>query len=323
MAKNLTAYLLSLFILACEQPFDPRAPLDAQMVVFSIISTDRDVQFVRVQGTYMAPDVDAASYTSDNSVKDAIVSIRASNGVYFTRDTLLARPDTGRYKFPLYAYVLNPFTPERGRSYEVIVQSASRGQAFATVIVPGQPTLSIPTYETKRVLENSRNYADNVPLLFPVVLSPNAKGYVARLLLYYDVLKAKQWEEERVEIPVMSADPSRYGLYLPRYPQMALIPSTSEVGIVFRNGYYNAVIRNVRYVYPSNRIIFKWATFVLLQADRNLYDYFSVTHAGRDPWSIRFDEAMVSRMEGGLGIVGAYTLDSLVNILPSNFWGNQ
>lgn len=322
MAKILAACVLNLFIVACEQPFDPRAPLDEQMVVFSILSTDREVQFVRVQGTYMATDVDAASYTSHNSVRDAIVSIRASNGVYFMRDTVLARPDTGRYKFPLYAYALNPFTPERGRSYQVIVQSASRGQTFATVTVPGQPTLSIP-YDTKRVLDLSINYADNVPILFPVELSPNAKAYVGRLLLYYDVLKGKQWQEERVEIPVLSVDASRYSLYLPRYPQMAVIPTTSQMGIVFRNGYYNAVVRNVNSVYHSNRIVFKWATFVLLQADRNLYDYFSVTHAGRDPWSIRLDEPMVSRMQGGLGIVGAYTLDSLVNILPSNFWGNQ
>jgi len=25
----------------------------------------------------------------------------------------------------------------------------------------------------------------------------------------------------------------------------------------------------------------------------------------------------------GLGLVGAYSLDSLVNILPENFWGNR
>jgi hypothetical protein len=75
--------------------------------------------------------------------------------------------------------------------------------------------------------------------------------------------------------------------------------------------------------YKSTRLIFKWATLVLLQADENLYDYYSVVHASRDPFSIRLDEPMISTVSGGLGLVGAYSLDSLVNILPENFWGNR
>ena len=71
------------------------------------------------------------------------------------------------------------------------------------------------------------------------------------------------------------------------------------------------------------RIIFKWATIVVLQTDKNLYDYYSVSHASRDPFSIRLDEPMVSQVTGGLGMIGAYSVDSTVNLLPENFWGNR
>ncbi len=138
MRVLVAASMLGALLLACNQSFDPRAPLDQEMVVFSVLSTDRQVQFVRVQQSYMSPTYDATSYTSDNSVTDAIVSIRASNGLYFLTDTLLARTDTSRYKFPLRAFVLNPFIPRWGESYQVIVQSLLYGVATATVVVPGR-----------------------------------------------------------------------------------------------------------------------------------------------------------------------------------------
>jgi hypothetical protein len=43
------------------------------------------------------------------------------------------------------------------------------------------------------------------------------------------------------------------------------------------------------------------------------------THTYGDPHSIRLDEPVYSGVTGGVGVMGAYTLDSLVHILPENF----
>ena len=67
----------------------------------------------------------------------------------------------------------------------------------------------------------------------------------------------------------------------------------------------------------------KRAVFQLLQLDPNSYGYYFTTHAYNDPQSMRLDEPMYSNIVGGLGLVGAYTLDSLVHVLPEDFDYNK
>lgn len=315
------AFLLGL-LTACNEQFDSRAPLDQKMVVFSILSTDRDAQIVRVQQSYMPSSFDPTSYTSDNSVSDAIVTIKASNGMYVFRDTLLARSDTSRYKFPLRAFVFNPFVPQWGQTYQVVVQSSYYGVASSSVVIPGQSKVTLSS-DVAQVVDHPERYSLDTPMIFVVQLSGVSRGFVGRFLLYYNILKGSRWIEERVEIPVSSADSSTYSLDYPRYPELAVTPSTSQIALYYRNGFYRAILNKVNSQYQSNRLVFKWATFVVMQVDKNLFEYYVSTHASLDPHSIRLDDPLVSKVQGGLGMVGAYNLDSLVNLLPGNFLGNR
>ena len=313
--------LLVLFS-GCSGDFDAKAPLDKKMVIFSVLSTDREVQFVRVQTDYMPSGYDPMSYSSDNFVSDASVVITGPGKTYELRDTLLWRSDTSRYKFPLRAYYVSPFTPQRGKSYQLEVRSPSYGLAAASVVVPDQPRISI-TPVVAQVIDRPDRSPLGTFITFNIQLSRSTVGYLARLYLYYDVLKESEWVEEVVEIPITSADSSSYSLDIPQYPQMTSAPSTSQVAIFYRNGYYKGTLNKLNDRYRSTQVIFKWAAFVVLQADKNLFDYYASTHAGQDPFSIRLDEPMTSNVGGGVGMVGAYSLDSLVHLLPYDFWGNR
>lgn len=319
---SLVGLVIASLLMACSESFDSRGPLDQQMVVFSILSTDRDAQLVRVQQNYMPTSFDPMSYIADNSVDDAIVSIKASNGMYVFRDTLLTRSDTSRYKSPLRAFVLNPFIPQWGETYQVVVQSPYYGIASSVVVMPGQSAITLSP-EMIQALNHPESYSKDTQMIFVVKMSGVSKGYVGRLLLYYNVMKGSRFIEERVEIPVSSIDSSSYSLDYPRYPKLAVTPSTSVIVQIYRNGYYRAILNKVNSQYQSNRLVFKWATFVVMQADRNLFQYYSSTHASFDPYSIRLDEPVTSSVTGALGVVGAYSLDSTVNLLPGNFLGNR
>lgn len=314
--------LFVLMFLGCDQSFDPRGALDKQMVVFAVLSTDRDVQYVRVQTGYMPPDYNPLSYSADPSLKDASVFIIASGKTYQLRDTLLAQPDTNRYKYPLRSYYLASFTPQRGRSYDVEVHSPSYGNTKTTVLVPGSPKISLVP-EAEAILDQPDKNALGAFIGFNVQLSQNTKGFIGRFLLYYDVLKGSEWVEEAVEIPVASSDSSSFSLNIPKYPGMTAVTSTSQIGIVYRNGYYKGTINKLNSHYSSTQLICKWVTFVVLQADKNLYEYYVSTHPSLDPYSIRLEPPTVSGVNGGLGVVGAYSLDSLVYLLPYDFWGNR
>lgn len=55
----------------------------------------------------------------------------------------------------------------------------------------------------------------------------------------------------------------------------------------------------------------------------HLFHYYSSTHADQDPHSIRLDQPLVSTLSGALGMVGAYSLDSLVTLLPERCSGDR
>lgn len=313
---------LTVLLASCDQSFDPRATLQEQMAVFSVLSTDRSIQFVRVQKNYMPKEFNPLSHVEDDFLSDAIVTIREANKVFRLRDTSIARMDTSRYTFPLKTFYVQPLVPTRGRTYEVIVQSVSQGQISALAAVPDKPVITISS-EAIQNLDRPDRFSQDSKIVFITRLSAVTKGYLGRLFLYYDVLKDNEWMEERAEIPIFSADSSNYSLDIPIFPKLTVAPRSTYTGMTYRNGYYKAIINKINERYKGTRIIFKWATLVVLQADQNVFKYYSGVHGSEDPYSIRLDEPMFSTIDGALGMVGAYSLDSLVNVLPENFWGNR
>jgi hypothetical protein len=317
-------FLLLIIFAGCNQPFDPRGPLDQEMAIFTILSTDRDVQFVRVGASYMPPGFDPATYTSDNAVRDAFVTIKGPGKIYQMRDTLLSRLDTSRYKFPFHLYTLNPFTPQHGATYEVIVQSLSLGTASAFVVVPGEADISINLYSTYQVLSNPLLRGPDEQAVFSTQFSTSAKAYLARLYIYYDVLKGSQWVEERVEVPTGTADEIPYSLNYLIYPKLTLCPQSAQTAVTYKNGFMRNLIKRLTTVtYENDKIIYKWIVLVVLQVDENLFSYYNAVHEYQDPRSIRLDQPLYAKLNGGIGFAGAYALDSLVYILPADFSGNR
>lgn len=312
-------------ILSCDKSFDPRAALDRQIVLYALLSNDRDQQYARVEQNYMPEGFDPIQDTANPALSDVIVTLKQSARLYRFRDTVVSRPDTSRYNFPMQMYVLSPLIPEHGKSYDILAQSRSLGVAYSTVTIPTAPTLDVP-WQASGILANPFTHGLGELIQFSAHLSTLAKGYVARVYLYYDVLKGSEWVEERIELPLGSwrTDPDYYGFDLLYYPRMTAASQTGLVGVSYKNGFLLNIVRHLTTVqYESNKIVYKWVVFSVLQADQNLFDYYMSIQETRDPRSIRLDEPAYSRVNGGLGFAGAYTLDSLLVVLPESFPGNR
>jgi hypothetical protein len=325
MSREFTVFMslvATLFLLSCNQSFDSKAPFQPQLVVFSVLSTDRTAQFVRVEGDYMPAGYDPLSSTADNAIPGAIVTMREGSTTYRLRDTVMSRQDTSRYKTPLHAFVLNPFAAQPGKVYVVTVQASGYPAATATATMPGR---SFPGtgVTTSLILDNPRGYEENADIICNALLSSAAKGYVGRLFADYEVLIGTEWIEGRVEIPLAFIDPKVPDLKYVTYPQLKSRTADRMV-VSFKNNVYKATLQSLASGrYKSNKLIFNRAVFQFLQADKNLFNYYNTTHAFRDAQSIRLDEPLFSNVSGGFGVVGAYTLDSLVHILPEDFLYNN
>jgi hypothetical protein len=318
------AIFLLCAISACSEPFDPRGPLEKQLVVYSVLSTDRDIQVVRVNTAYMPVGFDPNTYTSDDAVKDARVTLSGAGYVYVLQQTNFPRPDTQRYTTPIWAYALNGFTPQHGKRYDLLVHSPSFGDAAASVVIPGKPLLQF-SVASLALLNDPLNHDSSTTIQYTVQLSSLAKGYYARLYIYYDVLKGSRWVEERTEVPISAYEyPKTYSLRLPIYPQLSSTPKSSNVTPQFATGYLQNIIRKLTVdQYKDTHLIYKWIVLVVFQADESLFKYYRSIQGYRDPLSIRLDEPFYSTVQGGVGMVGSYALDSLTYLLPENFNGNR
>ena len=310
---------LAFLLFGCNQPFDPRGELDQKPVVFSVLSTDRNVQFVRVERSYMPAGYDALADTSDKSIRNAIVTISDGGATLRLRDTTLCRNDTSRLKLPIRAYVVSPFRPIYGGSYNIRVEANGFGQASELVLIPTKPLLDVDAGSTA-VVDQPGSHQKGEVVLFSITLGDAAYGFIGRMFIDYDVLKDGQWEEGRVEIPMSFAIPGSGDFSYVIYPQLRHKTLNNHAVGIYMNDVYTRALIEVAYTkYGSTKIVFNRAVFRLLQVDRNLYSYYMTTHSYSDPHSTRLDEPNFSGVVGGVGLIGSYTLDSLVHLLPENF----
>jgi hypothetical protein len=321
---TILAASLGLAFVSCNQPFDPRGPLDRQLVVFTVFSTDRSAQFVRVNSTYMPDGFDPASYVAEPWLSDASATLKVVVKTCILRDTMLARADTSRYKTPMRMFTLSPFTPERGKTYLLTVHSASAGQAISSVVIPAKAaiTLASPAYA---ILETPLTATPEWVIPYTVNVGEGAGGYTSHLYIYYDVLKGSAWVEERVEVPLepLNKD-TTYSLDQPIYDELHQVTITKRATVQFRAGYLQTIIKRLTKVqYVNTHLIYKWIVLTVLQTDKNLFNYYKSVRGYQDPLSIRLDQPLYSRIDGGVGMVGAYTLDSLTVVLPEVFGGNR
>jgi hypothetical protein len=313
------ALLLAVMQLSCNQPFDPRGELDQKPVVFSILSTDRDVQFVRLERSYMPPGYEALADSSDKSIPNAMVTINYGGTTLRLRDTILARSDTSRFLFPIRAYAVRPFRPIHGSSYNVSVEAIGIGSASEIIVTPTKPALDIDA-NSMAVIDQPGSHEGNASILFAITLGSGASGYRGRMFVDYEVLKNGEWIEERVEIPTSFASAGSKNYEYVLYPQLRHKTSNNHAVGIHMNDVYSRTLIEVAYIRcKSTKIVFNRVVFQLVQVDQNLYNYYSTTHLNNDPHSTRLDEPGFSGVRGGVGVVGAYTLDSLVHILPENF----
>ena len=315
--------LLTGALLSCNQPFDPRGGVAQKPIVFSVLSTDRNVQLVRVERSYMPVGIDPLAYTTDNFISNATVTLSDGNITMRFHDTTFPRSDTSRFNFPLRAYCFGPFIPRYGMQYQVTVQSSELGTATGKVTVPTDASLAFGALASD-VIDYPGSHQKNDVIPVEILLSDVTKGYIGRLFIDYSVYSDGEWVGERAEVPVRFTYSGTKDFRWVTYAQLTHRPTGHNLILAYFNELYNATLNDIAFTkYLKNKIVFNRIVFQFLQAEQNLYDYFLLTHAFSDPHSTRLDQPEYSNVAGGDGVIGAYTLDSLVHPLPENFFLNR
>jgi hypothetical protein len=311
-------FCAGLMLFGCEQGFDAKGSLDQKIILYSIMSTDRDVQFVRVEQSYMPQSYDATDYTQSTYLSGARVTMTTGTKGWILRDTVLPRSDTIRYKDPIHAFVVN-LRPGHSSAYRIDAVHPRLGTAYSIAWVPGKPILEL-NYFSNTVVDQPSSNSESADIAFTVQLGYPGVAFIGRMFVDYEVVIDGEWTSQRIEIPsgYQSSDAHDHAHVV--YPKLVK-PASYRTFVVIKNSLYRQALNDIAYnKYRTNRIVFDRMVYQCLQVDQNIYRYMN---PNVDPKSIRLDEPILYNVTRGLGLVGAYSIDSLIHPLPDNFAFNH
>jgi len=298
-------------LVACENSFSPKGPYTDKMVVYTVLSTQTDTQYVRLYATYNPQGFDPYANTIDKVIRGADVTVSQGSSAAHFSDTIMTRYDKARYKDDIGAYVAYPFRAEPGKSYNLAIESQVYGTVTASLSVPDRGRMQI----SNRYVLMGQGAKDEDLAVFAWIRYAT-RGHLVRYYLDYDVLQKGSWVNRRTEIPsgiiVIDNDHRTYSYpRLQRRTTIARLVEKEEVEVVyFSKRAFELTLAELyaQYTYSGMRVNGAW--FVLTQVEQNLFNYYMVSNAFQDAHSIRTDVPNWTNVKGGNGVFGAFVEDS-------------
>ncbi len=300
----------------CERGFDPRGTFENRLVVFGLLSPSTDTVMFRLQATYDLQGADPMSHTTEPDLSGGTATLSWDRYSASLRDTVVPHPNAERYSNGLRILTTSPLRVERGMTYTVRVDVPGYPRAEATAKVPS----IAPFYFRNEALLSNPSSFTGLDLELFIGLPPEAFGYLPNLQLEYEVL-SEGGRVERREVPsrlaVSAADVK------PEYPTLqgstAEEPRYSYGAEAFRyeGSAYRFLIRSIVDQYGAANIRYRRAILYLTLVDEHAYKYTFLVNGFFDPITVRTDQPDYSNVNGGVGMVGAFVVDSLTVPLPA------
>lgn len=265
--------LLTMVMAGCSETFSPDGPFSPRLVVYSVLSSQSDTQYVRVQSTF--PDRNGLAPLD---LIGAQVTVTSDSGTIQFRDTTLEFTDSSGTTRSVGAYVAYSLRVQPGGRYGLAVALSSLGSvsSSATGLYPG--ALFVETSSSNRI--GVRIYPGQ-----------NARAHIARLFLEYETLEDSVFVRKRIEIPVNITPAGEYV-----YPK----PVSHEVAeATFEAAGFDQVVARVRQAGAARLVR---TVFVLTELDDALYGYYSVMNGFQDSGTLRLDEPDYTNINNGLGL---------------------
>jgi len=283
--------MAGLIAAGCNQPFEPDGGYDARLVVYAVLASPQDTQYVRIGRTSTTGEtIDVAGATAE------IIPANGDPPVQL-RDTLVMHGDGAGGTAPYHVYAAYNFTPKSRVAYRVSVASAGSGTAGATAVGlgPADATLEYP---------GGISVPDSL-LVVSRIASPQG-AFVPHPSLAYQVTAGGNVTGGSAEVPVgTSVDAA--GNVSPVYPAFARVPAglgTATTSSAYSGAMYRMALAGVVNAHPEGSVTVTEIRYTVSQIDDALYDYFYVRNGPPDTGTLRLDTPEFTDVTGGLGVIG-------------------
>jgi hypothetical protein len=306
--KSPIAYRAFVFVIlltatGCHEAFSPKGPFQQRLVAYSVLSTQTDTQYVRLDLSFNPDGFDPNTVTDKVVDTTAQVVVTAGNQTFSFHDTLLTSDRQAPLPSPVHAFVNSSFRPQPGTSYVLTVVS-THGTISASTTMPATGTLAVRD-QSKLLYPGS---FPNQNIEVDGILGRTAKGFLVRFIVEFS---PESDTSIRAEQPIpLSYDQGSSGSPVPVFPQLQRATSFQ-----FAESYpvanFIQTLAEITSQYKS-KIILRRAKFYLVQTDESLYDYYNIVNGFEDKYSIRTDQPDYTNIQKGLGVFGSFSVDSLI-----------
>jgi hypothetical protein len=287
--------LLTLLLAGCNQPFEPNGPVNSRLVLYCILSSRSDTQYVRLSSTFGSP--------PEPAIRNAALTLTGGGNVISFRDTTVLWRDTAGNPVPTNVYVAYN-APVRGNSVYALQASTPSGLTASSSIT----ALPLPFFALK---------PGKTPGFFALSRTFNSMSGAAILHFYLDyyTLVNNGWELHTEEVPSR-----RYldagGNDAFEYPSFAPVGTLGAGGkdVLIDSTLFQITRSRVLKKYVPNPVVYLDIRFVLSQIDDFLYDYYYLNNGPADRSTIRLDVPDFTNIRGGYGVFGSRA--EVVLLLP-------
>lgn len=292
--KLLFLILISVFILSCDEDFNPYGEFIEKYAFTCILKSDENFQTATVFRSYRPDGFDPYSYTTDPSVPGVDIRVWYNDSVFVFKDSSITRQDTSRYKTPFSFYYNDQF------------QIGNRKTIELEVLLPDGKRLHSSSFTPAKI-----NFEDKSDIIIP----PGAKNFIQIFwrstdegIFFLPKLTIRYKQNINGEIVNKLKDvPVRYvnqeGESVPVYPS-----ASSLLTVVYDLGAITRSLQEISDGDPQkqNYSIYQNLAFQLIAYDIPTTKYISSTGSTIDDLTVSVNVADFTNIEGGFGLFGSY-----------------
>lgn len=302
--KTLLAFCpgMAFLALSCHTAFEPFAPMEPRLILFSLITTARDTQFVKVTMT-------RGERESPKTPHDLNPIITLSQQGQSAQ--------TNSFLPSIQAYPAFPFRAEFGATDTLSVVTQEFGTIEATATIPQRASFDIAGRSTLDTPDKSP-----FDITVRVTFHTTTRAFRLQFFVEADVVRGADTTLMRQEIPLIYADSTAIVETGTSSPFARLEVRTVE-NIYTQKAYVAAIFAVLFKASGANRALFRRVVVSATHSGEEVYKYYSIANGFVDPNSIRADQPDYSNIPGAFGFFGGIAEQRFEYALPEDFVHNR
>jgi hypothetical protein len=292
--KLLFLILISVFILSCDEDFNPYGDFIERYAFTCILKSDENFQTATLFRSYRPDGFDPYSYTTDPSVRGADIRVRYNDSVFVFKDSSVTRLDTTRYKTLFSFYYNDQFQIGNRKTIELEVLLPDGRRLHSSSFTPAKinfedkSDISVPA-GAKNFIQIFWRSIDEGTFFLPKLMIRYKQNINGEIVNKLKNVPLRYINQEGESVPVF---PSASSLLTVVYDLNALTRSLHEISEGDPQ--------------KQNYSIYQNLAFQLIAYDIPTTKYISSTGSTIDDLTVNVGVADFTNIEGGFGLFGSY-----------------